>query len=222
MGIAAECLAARENPRVLEFGCGDGDVLASLSERWWAVGLERRLDDLRMAQACGAQKVVAAEGGAPPFLGAFDLVGLFDVVEHVEDDLGLLRRAAGLAVGGGWILLTVPSDPRLWSSLDVYAGHHRRYTRRMLVELLEGADLRVEGVLPLFRMLWPLARVKAVFQREKRIADPEAEYRVPPWLNRLLLAGLSLERRIGGGSARGVGTSWLAVARTQEERSAGE
>jgi SAM-dependent methyltransferase len=198
---------------VLDFGCGDGDVLGALSSLWWTVGLERRLDDLALARTSDSLKVVAAEGSAPPFSRSFDMVGLFDVVEHVEDDRELLRRATALVSPGGWVLLTVPADPRLWSSLDTYAGHYRRYTRHMMVDLLTAANLRVERLLPLFRVLWPLGRLKAAFAGKTPIRDPEKEYRVPPLINRVLLSGLAMERTLAGVSPRGTGTSWLAAAR---------
>lgn len=210
---AEACLGARTNARVLELGCGDGEIAAALSQRWWTVGLERRLGDLLLARRRGVSRVVAAEGSTPPFLRCFDLVGLFDVVEHVQDDAGLLRTASALAVPGGWILLTVPADPRLLSKFDRYAGHYRRYTRGMVLELLKKAGLDAVQIIPLFRMLWPLGRIHALLQGKGEVTDPGKEYRVPGFLNWVLGRALSLERRVLADSQRGIGTSWLAVGR---------
>ena len=211
---AAEvCLGARTNARVLELGCGDGEIAAALSQRWWTVGLERRLGDLLLARRRGVSRVVAAEGSTPPFLRCFDLVGLFDVVEHVRDDAGLLRAASAFVVPGGRILLTVPADPRLWSKFDRYAGHYRRYTRGMLVELLRKAGLDDVQIFPLFRMLWPLGRIHAWLHGKDEVTDPGKEYQIPSFLNRVLGRALSLERRVLADSQRGIGTSWLAVGR---------
>lgn len=211
---AAWCLKGRARPRVLELGCGDGDVLSALATRWWSVGLERNLDDLAALRAHSALRVVAAEGGAPPFAEAFDLVGLFDVVEHVEDDAGLLRLAARFAAPGSWILATVPADPRLWTTLDVYAGHFRRYGREDLRRLFERAGLELVRLSPVFRSLWPLARLKAAWRGSRPITDPQSEYRVSPFVNGVLSAGLALEGALLGSSPAGAGTSWLAAART--------
>jgi SAM-dependent methyltransferase len=210
------CVGASPGARILEFGCGDGDVLAALSRQHTAFGLERRLEDLTAARRGGPLTVVAGEGGAPPFSRSFDLVGLFDVVEHVADDVGLLRIASSLVRPGGWVLLTVPADPALWTALDEYAGHERRYTRSMVEQLCGKASLEVVSVAPLFRFLWPLARLRAAMRGRRPVEDPESEYRVGSLSNHLLSAALRAERRLFRRSSRGRGTSWLAVARIAE------
>lgn len=207
------CLRGSERARILEFGCGDGHVLAALSREHPAFGLERRLEDLIAARRDAPLSVVAGEGGAPPFSRSFDLVGLFDVVEHVEDDVGLLRIASSLARPRGWVLLTVPADPALWTALDDYAGHERRYTRAMVDELCRKASLDLVSVAPMFRFLWPVARLRAAVRGNRPVEDPESEYRVGRLSNRLLATFLQAERRLFGRSSRGVGTSWLAVTR---------
>ena len=210
---ARACLAGRSGARVLDLGCGDGEVLAELAKDFRAVGADPRINDLGLARRRGAKLLVAGEGGHPPFLRAFDLVGLFDVVEHVEDDVGILRRAAELVSPGGLVLLTVPADPKLWGKYDRYAGHYRRYSRSALVEALRRAGLEPVRIVPLFRLLWPLARVQAILERNHDVTDPAREYGVSPLVNRLLSAALRVERKLLGASDRIGGTSWLATAR---------
>jgi SAM-dependent methyltransferase len=173
------------------------------------------MNDLRLAREA-ALPVVLAEGSAPPFSRSFDLVGLFDVVEHVEDDAGLLDQAAKLVAPDGYILLTVPADPRLWSSLDDYAGHLRRYTRKMVFDLIARAGLVPGVVVPIFRVLWPLGWLRTLFVGRRPITHPESEYRISALANLPLRALLALERALLGDSQRGVGTSWLASARLPE------
>jgi SAM-dependent methyltransferase len=173
------------------------------------------MNDLRLAREA-VLPVVLAEGSAPPFSRSFDLVGLFDVVEHVEDDAGLLDQAATLVAPGGCILLTVPADPRLWSSLDDYAGHLRRYTRKMVLDLFARAGLVPGVVMPIFRVLWPLGRLRTLLFGRRLITHPESEYRISALVNLPLRALLALERALLGDSQRGVGTSWLASAQLPE------
>lgn len=210
---ARDCLADKSRARVLDLGCGDGEVLAELSRVSYAVGLDPRVNDLTLARRRGVTRLVAARGDRVPFTRSFDLVGLFDVVEHVAEDVNLLRGAAALAVPGGFVLLTVPADPRLWSKFDRYAGHYRRYTRRALEGLLRDAGLEQVRLLPLFRILWPLARVNALLGRHQEVSDAGHEYRVAGFWNALLRGALALEQLLFRSSERGIGTSWLAVAR---------
>jgi SAM-dependent methyltransferase len=215
---ARDCLAGQGRARVLDFGCGDGEVLTELSRHFRAVGFDPRVNDLSLARRRGATRLVAARGDSLPFTRSFDLVGLFDVVEHVADDVDLLRGAAALAVPGGFVLLTVPADPRLWSKFDRYAGHYRRYTRRALEGLLRDAGLEQVRLLPLFRILWPMARVNALLGRRQEVTDAAQEYRVAGIWNALLRVALAMERSLFRSSDRGTGTSWLAIARTPASR----
>ena len=211
---AVECLDGNPRPRVLEFGCGDGDVLEVLADRFEpVVGLERRYVDLRLARRRRNLPVVLAEGAQPPFGSVFDLVGLFDVIEHVLDDTGLLRVAASLVAPGGWILVSVPADPRLWTNLDVYTGHHRRYTRSILADVLRAADLEIVSIEPLFRLLWPIGRAVAAWRGHRIPNEPEKTYRKPRFLNGMLLAALRTEHALMRRVDAGIGTSWLAAAR---------
>jgi SAM-dependent methyltransferase len=210
--VARSCLAGRPGARLLDLGCGDGEVLVELSNVSPAIGLDPRINDLSLAQRRGAKQLVNADGDRPPFARTFDLVGLFDVVEHVEDDTGLLRRACELVVPGGYVLLTVPADPKLWGKYDRYAGHYRRYSRPAVEDLLRRAGLETIRILPLFRILWPLARIQSLLQGNREVEDPASEYRVAPFFNQVLRLALAFERAILGSSKKIGGTSWLATA----------
>lgn len=71
-------------------------------------------------------------------------VGLFDVLEHVEDDEGFLNKIIGKMRPGGKIIITVPAHEFLWSMEDENAGHFRRYDLKELVHLLERKKLNIE------------------------------------------------------------------------------
>jgi SAM-dependent methyltransferase len=76
-----------------------------------------------------------------PYRDAFDIVGAFDVIEHIEDDLGALRGIYQAVRPGGLVLLTVPQHPSLWSPQDVVAHHARRYVARDLHAKVRGVGL---------------------------------------------------------------------------------
>src|SRR4030095_4970802 len=85
--------------------------------------------------------------------GSFGAIGMFDVLEHIEDDAQALRALHGMLADGGRLYATVPAHRRLWSAADRDAGHFRRYTTRQLRGLFGrcGFDLDVCSY-----YFWPL------------------------------------------------------------------
>jgi SAM-dependent methyltransferase len=80
-------------------------------------------------------------------------VGLFDVIEHIEDDLAFLKSIRSLIKKGGRLYVTVPSYPFLWSGEDVFAGHFKRYTLGGISNVLKSAGFEVEFSSYIFRFI---------------------------------------------------------------------
>lgn len=127
-------LGGRRGLRVLEVGPGTGGNLKMLGEfgRLWA--LEPHGEALRL---CAAKRVGTSlvEGWVPETeLGMrFDLICLFDVLEHIADERAAVRWVDDHLEPRGRVLLAVPAFPFLWSGHDVSHHHRRRYTRRRLL-----------------------------------------------------------------------------------------
>ncbi|MCC7243316.1 MAG: class I SAM-dependent methyltransferase [Acidobacteria bacterium] len=140
---------------IFDIGGGNGYVARALVEAGLlAVVVEPGLTGARNAQSRGLAPVVWAaldDAGFHP--GALPAVGLFDVLEHMADDAGVMRQLAGLLQPGGRLYLSVPAYEWLWSTEDDLGGHYRRYTRRSLHRVVEGAGLDVEFSSYAF---WPL------------------------------------------------------------------
>jgi len=68
--------------------------------------------------------------------GSFAAVGMFDVIEHIDDDRGFIQDVARLLPRGGHLYLSVPCHTWLWSQADIVAGHFRRHTRASMADLL--------------------------------------------------------------------------------------
>lgn len=88
---------------------------------------------------------------------AADLVLLMDVLEHVEDDTGLLVDSVRKVPPGARILVSVPAFQFLWSGHDEFLEHKRRYTLRRLERTMERAGLTVERGCYFFGFVFPLA-----------------------------------------------------------------
>lgn len=104
-----------------------------------------------------------------------DLLLLMDVLEHVEDDVGLLGAYARLAPRGATVLLTAPAFGWLWSGHDVFLGHRRRYTVAGLEATARAAGLVVERACYFFAAVFPLAaaqRLPGALLRRAAGQDP--------------------------------------------------
>ena len=205
----------------LEVGCGTGFVLAGLHSKLpdlRLVGGELDPEGLRVARRRLPEEVdlYRMDARRIPFEDEFDVVGAFDVLEHIDDDERVLQQLATAATPGGGVLVTVPQHPSLWSASDDVALHRRRYTRSELLAKLDRADLDVARVTSFVTLLLP-----GMFLNRKRIRSDEDAMRecaLPPgvdrWLERTMRAERSLIR---AGVSFPVGGSLLAVARTRAD-----
>jgi SAM-dependent methyltransferase len=207
---------------VLEAGCGTGAALSTLRtvcRRGSVCGMDMHVEGLRYAAKSGAGSVVQADLAQPPFGRVFRLIGLFDVLEHIDDDAAALRALRGLLVENGIVVLTVPADPALWSRWDEAAGHARRYTMTTLRSALEREGFEVEYLGPILAALYPALWVtrrgksgKAARKSEEAMVTEQL--RVWPVLNAILYGLLRLEApRISRRLRLPFGTSLIAVAR---------
>ena len=118
--------------RLLEIGCGTGYVLAKLAEEFPSVqltGSEVYCDGLSYARnRVPRAELVQMDARETPYEDHFDVVGAFDVLEHIDDDTRVLAEIHRALHPGGGLLLTVPQHKWLWSRQDELACHVRRYT----------------------------------------------------------------------------------------------
>ena len=162
IGALAAQLTAQLSPgyRVLEVGCGTGNVLRALSEACpggTVIGMDLFADGLRFARD-RMPKALLVRGDAlhPPFAERFEIVGMFDVLEHLEDDLGVLRALRRLITDRGTLIMTVPASRALWSYFDEASRHVRRYEIEELTDKLTRTGFEVEFLSPYMGILYPM------------------------------------------------------------------
>lgn len=147
-------------------------------------------------------------------------VGLFDVLEHLEDDEGMVTDLARVLKTDGLFFGTVPAHPWLWSTADECAQHHRRYTRRALLNLLE-RDFEVSYSTYFFRALTlPIFLVRALpfrlgLTKKAGLMSDETEHGTDRGLAAGILSRLLAGevRRVERGLSLRWGASLLFVAR---------
>jgi SAM-dependent methyltransferase len=150
---------------IFDVGGGNGFVAKGLMDAGWEVVLvEPGPSGARNAKTRGVKNVICGTTHSAGFKNStLPAIGVFDVVEHIEDDLGFLLHLRDLLKPGGMLYLTVPAYNFLWSHEDVNAGHFRRYTLGAMEKKLVKAGLEpifetyIFGFLPipvfLFRTL---------------------------------------------------------------------
>jgi SAM-dependent methyltransferase len=204
--------ATKPGARILEAGCGSGGNLEMLGRYGQVDAFE--YDDAARAHACAKSGLDIKSGALPaavPFKGErYDLIGLFDVLEHIEADRETLGALADYLEDRGRLLVTVPAFPRLWSVHDDRHHHFRRYTRASLSEVAQAAGLRVRYASYFNMFLFPLA-VATRLAKSVAKADTPDDMLPPGWLNGLLRGVFAAERHIVGRLRLPVGLSLVAV-----------
>jgi len=211
-----------ETRHFMEVGCGTGFVLRELKDefpQWRAWGSELHAEGLEFAaQRLPNLRFLQMDARRIPFEDEFDLIGSFDVLEHIPDDGEVLASMRSALRPGGGLLLTVPQHPWLWSAQDEAAHHVRRYRRGELEEKLEKAGFSVLRSTSFVTLLLPMMLASRLGNRLAGDGcDPLREVRIGPFANLLGNLGMRFDRTL---IAMGInlpagGSRIIAARRTQ-------
>jgi SAM-dependent methyltransferase len=203
----------------LEVGCGTGYVLSGIAKAYPGVqlyGSEIFTAGLAFAASRGPNiEFMQMDARRIPFIEEFDAIGAFDALEHIEEDEQVLLQMHEALKSRGIMLLTVPQHAWLWSRVDDYACHVRRYSAIELHAKVERAGFEIvrstSFVASLLPLMWASRLVHKVSSKD---FDATAELRISPWLNRMFEATLDVEAwMIRKGVSFPMGGSLLIVAR---------
>ena len=205
--------------KFLEIGCGTGFVLAGLAEanpnlemsgsEIYSTGLDYAASRVKRAA------LFQMDARDIPFDGEFDVIGAFDVLEHIEEDERVLEQVFRAVAPGGGIMLTVPQHRFLWSQQDEYACHVRRYEAKELSSKVEKAGFQMVWATSFVALLLPLMAMSRLSKRKPvENFDAAQELRISGGLNWALERVLDLERMI---IRKGISFPWggsrLLIAR---------
>jgi SAM-dependent methyltransferase len=202
-----------KNSRILELGCGTGHNLAMLSGFGHVDGLELDEDARALSEKRLGRKVMSAP--LPELAGVakrhYDLIGAFDVIEHIADDQAALKSIAGKLKPNGKFVMTVPAHQWMWSAHDVINHHKRRYSKRSLKTLIDASPMRLEKVGYFNSLLFPLAVAQRAASKVR--GDENADVTLPPApFNAALEKVFAAERYLVGRLPLPPGLSLFAVA----------
>jgi SAM-dependent methyltransferase len=205
-----------EARNLLEIGCGTGYVLSGIRDAF--PGLSLRGSEIYAAGlSLAAERLPGVElfqmdAEHIPFKEEFDVIGAFDVLEHIEHDEAVLAQMFQAIRPGGGLILTVPHHPFLWSQADDYAHHVRRYTTRELRDKVHRSGFETTRVTSFVSLLLPLMFLSRLRQRKNY--DPMSEFRIGPVVNAVFEKTLRVEQMmIRAGLSFPLGGSLLLVAR---------
>ena len=209
------CRQLEAGPRpfsLVDVGCSAGGLLLALKDRFadsTLIGVEATEAGaaLAMARGCCVEQMEFGPGSSLP-LPDPDYVTLLDVLEHVEDDEALLRALFDQVGEDSRIIITVPACPWLFSNWDRRLGHHRRYSRCRLGELVVAAGRQPR----LLRHLMTFVLMPALARRLRRSVLVDSDLTFPPVhrsLNELLVRVGVMEAKLLPGQLWG--TSLLCV-----------
>lgn len=129
---------------IFDIGGGNGFVTSHLQQQGWEVVLVEPGGGVENAVARGVPTVLQTPFDGEAFVSnQLPAVGLFDVIEHIEDDLDFLKKMHDCLAPGGLLFVTVPAYQFLWSREDEQAHHHRRYSLRQISRRLESLGFEV-------------------------------------------------------------------------------
>ena len=210
-----ETLNLPTNSKILEIGSGTGGNLQMLAAFGKVSALEMDDTARSIAAARTGGRFDIRSGFCPtniPFAGEkFDLICLFDVLEHIEDDVGTLMALHGFLAEGGKIVLTVPAYRWLWSAHDEFLHHKRRYSFDELRRKIAAAGLQAERVSYFNVILFPLAVMARLTDRLFRATSSSGNSVPVAVINSVFTFLFSQERYILEKMNLPFGVSMLAV-----------
>jgi SAM-dependent methyltransferase len=164
----------RNADHIAEIGCGNGLLQRQVEDHYGVPVAGFDLNDLALRKNISRQSAIYCydvHQRSPEFRASFDLVFLFDVLEHIDAEDAFLGSLRYLLTPSGVLLINVPAHQSLYSGYDRAAGHVRRYSLTYLTEVARRNDLTLRSAtywgFPLVPLLMA-RKVLLLFQREEQ------------------------------------------------------
>lgn len=203
---------------LLEVGCGTGILLPVFEHLGFSVtGMDINRQALLYAKKKSRARLIHSSFLLSNHIQQFDCIGIFDILEHQQNDRKFLKKCYTLLKPGGYLFLSVPAHQRLWNSIDAMSGHKRRYDKCDIEHIIQDAGFSVRFshywniLLFGWYLLWRMQ-----FQNKRTHSDMERYLKTPfPITNTFCSIVLSVERYLFFHVPFPFGSSLIVVGRKE-------
>lgn len=202
--------------KILNIGCGTGGTIDMLEKYGTTDNVDVSDSAIAYMKQNGYGRIRKVKDIKLPYKDqTFDMVGAFDVLEHIKKEVPALKEWSRVLKNDGAIIITVPAYQWLWSEHDTSLHHQRRYTTKRLKEAARKAGLKPQKISYAIVFSLPLiAGFRFVHKILGKKADSATSYvDVPDWVNKFFTKLLYIESGLHTHISLPAGTSVVAVFR---------
>lgn len=187
-------LGTIDSKKIMEIGCGNGFILKGLTDfkNYTLYGADIHIQGLKNSKdRLPEVDFIQLDATRMPFEKEFDAIGAFDVLEHIEDDVAVIKNVHKALKPKGYFFITVPQYQWMWSNMDNIDQHKRRYSHNELNSKLTQNGFNVLYISSFVFALFPLMAVSRLLKRNKKFQEKSfeeklTELRLSPTMNFLL------------------------------------
>jgi len=191
-------LDQNRNIKILDVGCGPGGTTLVLKRFGTVIGIDFSFSALQFSIKRGLQVLKGAVNKLPFLDETFDMITMFDAIEHMEDDLLVVKELSRILKKTGIIFITVPAYHFLWSPHDVAESHYRRYNSKSLSSVVTKGGLSISRMSYFITILFPFIALFRLLSKlnVKKPKSDIAIIRFPKFIDKIFRHILFFESKL--------------------------